>query len=105
MTSHFETVTRFPEGADQNVKAQFAKDLVAALEKCEVKPGQAFEVMSSKSLGDLERDHEATVKALDEELEVAKGRGDDYSSLVELVTDVQRGIRTVDELYEYVRDE
>lgn len=42
-------LTRFPKGADQNVKREFALNLIAALDELGVDPGEAFAVVEAQS--------------------------------------------------------
>lgn len=42
-------LTRFPKGADQNVKREFALSLIAALDELGVDPGEAFAVTDAQA--------------------------------------------------------
>lgn len=91
-----QTVERFPEGATQEEKSTFAKNLIAALERIEVGPGDGFEVLPTGALDD-------ELARLEEELEEAQAEASDVKELEEWIADVERGIMTFPELLEKVR--
>lgn len=98
-----EVVERFPEGADQERKAKFAKDLIEALDKAGVKPGDDFYVMPTRHLDEIHDDCETKAQDLEQRLSNAEADADEYRSLAEAVEDYDRGILTKPELLEKAR--
>lgn len=97
-----ETVERFPQGAGQEVKAGFAKDLMAALDKVNVKPGDDFYVMPSDELDKLKEGYDDEVSKLRDRVHDAEHATDELRALEEAVEDFARGIVTKEELLEKV---
>lgn len=98
-----ETVERFPAGAGPEVKAGFAKDLMAALDKVNVKPGDEFYVMPSTELDNLKEGYDDEVSKLRDRVYDGERAVDDLNALEEAVEDFDRGILTKDELLKKVR--
>lgn len=94
-----ETVERFPEGADAERKQKFAKDLIEALDRVGVKPGENFSVMTEDALDKQREEFEDKLQRADERVMEAEAEAEEARSLRELIEDMSRGVRTVDELY------
>lgn len=97
-----ETVQRFQDGANADRKQQFAKDLIEALDRAEVKPGQMFSVMAEGALDKLNADWEEKLVNATEAAEEHQAAADELQSLQALIEDWDRGIRTREELLDAI---
>lgn len=92
-----ETITRFPKGATQDVKAEFAKWLITALDGIGVEPGDHFYVARV--------DH---VDGLEVEAVTQSGAAEDARRIIgeieEALEDHERGILTLEELHQKVQE-
>lgn len=96
---------RFDQGASQEAKAQFASELIFALNAIGVRPGSPFMVCLREHLDALEQavDKEKDKwrdKVDDAEREAAEGahKGKLYDDLMDMLEDVPRGIRSLEEV-------
>jgi hypothetical protein len=98
------TVTRFPKGADQNVKREFAKTLVKALDEMMVPPGVPFVVTTPEYMEGIEREAEDARRDLHEGILQREDAEAVATSVREMVADYERGILDRAELFDRVRE-
>jgi hypothetical protein len=94
-----DEIERFPADADHERRQKFARELVQALDKADIKPGQSFVVTTEDACSEMENE----VNARDEQIAHLEFREDGYDGLVQAVEDWERGIITKDELLEKAR--
>lgn len=97
MTDQLVQIKRFEVNASQEAKAEFARELVRALDNLEVDPGEEFVVTTALHVQHME---EEIKKAEEETAEWKVDQGD----LEELVADYRRGILDLPELLDKLED-
>lgn len=98
----YEEVRRFLPDSSQDVKRAFATALVTALDKLNVKPGTKFVVMREEDYGALIEAQRDDIAVLKEELDAGRDFNMHGRELVEMVEDMERGMRTPEEIIEHV---
>lgn len=97
-------VTRFVRAADQNVKREFAKALVKALDELMVPPGVPFVVTTPEHLESLDDENSDLKRKIDQQEDDLHMSNVRVVALQEALADYDRGLLDRDELFQRARE-